>query len=180
MNTGVSNAPKLVVMGVAGCGKSTLAAGLALALGVPLIEGDEHHLPSSQDKMRQGIALQDSDREPWLDRLGDMLAACPGAGVLTCSALKRRYRERLRGHVPGLSFVFIEVGAAEAARRVASRAGHLFPATLVASQFESLEPPHHESGVLILAATLPPPMQLDTVLQWLALQAPRRSDALSA
>jgi len=176
----VSADPKVVVMGVAGSGKSTLAAGLALALAVPLIEGDEHHLPASQAKMRQGIALQDSDREPWLDRLGDTLLACPGAGVLTCSALKLRYRERLRAHVPGLSFVFIEVDAAEAARRVAARAGHLFPAALVASQFEALEPPHGEAGVLTVPASLRPQAQLDTALHWLAAQAPRRRDALSA
>jgi gluconokinase len=164
----VNGAHKVVVMGVAGSGKSTLAAGVAQALGVRMIEGDEHHLPASQDKMRRGIALHDSDREPWLDRLGEMLAASPGAAVLACSALKRRYRERLRAKVPGLRFVFIEVDQAEAASRVASRAGHLFPAGLVASQFETLETPAGEPGVLTVAATLPPPAQLDAALRWLA------------
>jgi len=162
-----NRAVKLVVIGVAGCGKSTLAAGIADALGAEMIEGDAHHLPASRDKMSRGIALQDSDREPWLDRLGALLAARPGAAILACSALKLRYRDRLRAAVPGLRFVFIEIEQAEAARRVGSRSGHLFPAALVASQFEALEAPHGEAGVLIVAATLSPDAQLEAALRWL-------------
>jgi gluconokinase len=170
-------AAKLVVMGVAGCGKSTLAAGIADALAAEMIEGDAHHLPSSRDKMTRGIALQDSDREPWLDRLGAMLAASPGAAILACSALKLRYRERLRAAVPRLRFVFIEIEQAEAARRVGLRSGHLFPAALVASQFEALEAPHGEAGVLTVAATLPPEAQLDAALRWLGADAARDAAA---
>jgi len=98
---------KLVVMGVAGSGKSALAARLAEALSCPLIEGDDFHPKESQDKMRNGIALDDADREPWLARLGELMASRPGSQVLTCSALKRRYRERLRLFVPELLFVYI-------------------------------------------------------------------------
>lgn len=163
-------------MGVAGCGKSTLAAGIADALGAEMIEGDEQHLPSSRDKMSRGIPLQDSDREPWLDRLGAMLAASPGAAILACSALKLRYRERLRAAVPGLRFVFLEIGHAEAVRRVGSRSGHLFPAALVASQFETLEAPHGEADVLTVTATLPPAAQRDAALRWLGTPALRSRD----
>lgn len=162
-----SPAYKVVVMGVAGCGKSTLAQGLAQALGGLLIEGDEHHLPLSQAKMRQGQPLTDADREPWLDRLAALLAAHPGHAVLSCSALKRQYRERLRAQVPGLRFVFIDIAPAEALRRVASRQGHEFPPSLVTSQFEALESPGSETGVLNVAATQAHADQLDAVTRWL-------------
>jgi gluconokinase len=159
---------KLIVMGVSGCGKSTLAAGVALALGCPLIEGDDLHLPESLARMRQGIALQDSDREPWLDRVGDALAEQGGTAVATCSALKRAYRERLRAKVPGLCFVFVDIAEADAKRRVGLRPGHLFPASLVASQFAALESPVGEPGVLRVDAALAPQAQLDAVAGWLA------------
>lgn len=160
-------APKLLVMGVAGCGKSTLAGGLARALAATLIEGDDHHLPQSQDKMRRGIALQDSDREPWLGRLGDLLAGEPGPAVLTCSALKRRYRDRLRAAVPALRTVFIEIPIEQSRARVAARPGHVFPPELVASQFDALEPPLGEPAVLTVPAQAAPQDQLRRVLRWL-------------
>jgi gluconokinase len=157
---------KLVVMGVSGCGKSVLGARIAAALGVPLIEGDDHHLPASRAKMRRGIALDDSDREPWLDRLGELLVQERGSAVLTCSALKRSYRDRLRARVPGLRFVYLEIDRAEAEARVRARTDHLFPATLVASQFEVLESPLGEDGVLAVPAAQPTAAQLQAVLEW--------------
>jgi gluconokinase len=156
---------KLLVMGVAGSGKSTLAAALAGALGAALIEGDDHHPPQSQDKMRRGIALQDSDREPWLARLGELLAAQRGGAVLTCSALKRRYRDQLRAAVSGLRIVYLDITLAESQARVAARPNHFFGAGLVASQFESLEVPVDEPGVLHVPASQTPTMQLQLVLQ---------------
>ena len=168
---------KLIVMGVSGCGKSMLGARIAAALGAPLIEGDDHHRPQSRAKMRRGIALADSDREPWLDRLGDLLAQQRGDVVLTCSALKRRYRQRLRARVPGLRFVFIDISQVEAAERVRSRSGHIFPHTLVASQFEALESPAGEVGVLAVPASEPTPAQVDAVLRWLGRSAPARGSA---
>lgn len=158
---------KLIVMGVAGCGKSTLGAGIATALECPLIEGDDHHLPESKAKMRKGIALQDSDREPWLDRLAELMSAQGGDLVLTCSALKRRYRDRLRARVPGLRFVFIDIDEVQAADRARSRSGHFFPDTLVASQFEALESPVGERGVLSVPASQPLQAQVDAVTHWL-------------
>ncbi|MEO6032190.1 MAG: gluconokinase [Burkholderiaceae bacterium] len=158
---------RLVVMGVSGCGKSTLAAALAQALHCTAIEGDAYHLPASQAKMRAGEPLTDADREPWLDRLGQLLAAAPGDAVLSCSALKRSYRDRLRARVPPLRFVFIEIDPALALQRVAARPGHFFPAALVASQFEALESPLGESGVLGVSAALALPEQVGTALRWL-------------
>lgn len=160
-------APKLLVMGVAGSGKSTLAAELARALAATLIEGDDHHLPQSQDKMRRGIALQDTDRDPWLGRLGDLLAAELGPAVLTCSALKRRYRERLRTAVPALRTVYIDIPPEASRARVAARPDHVFPPGLVASQFAALEVPTGEPGVLKLPAQQTLDAQVQTVLSWL-------------
>ena len=159
---------KLVVMGVSGCGKSTLAARLSQALACPMIEGDDFHLPQSQEKMRDGIPLQDTDREPWLDRLGQLMAWRSGDVVLTCSALKRAYRERLRAHVPGLRFVFVDIDVATAAARVGSRSGHLFPQSLVASQFSALERPVDEPGVATVRAHDALQDQVDAVMAWLA------------
>jgi gluconokinase len=164
---------KVVVMGVAGSGKSTLAARLAYALACPLIEGDDFHLDESQEKMRNGIPLEDSDREPWLTRLGQLMVSRPGDQVLTCSALKRRYRDLLRSCVPGLLFVYIDIDVASAAQRVGSRSGHLFPKSLVTTQFAALESPAGEEGVFEVSAQITPQQQVDAVLQWLATQAER-------
>ena len=160
-------AHRLTVMGVAGCGKSTLAAELARALNIALIEGDDHHSEHNQDKMRHGISLDDADRLPWLDALATLLARCDGGAVLTCSALKRRYRERLRASVPDLRIVFLDITPDAARYRVSERAAHLFPASLVGSQFEALESPLGEPGVLRIDAGQVPAVQRDTVLDWL-------------
>ena len=161
------NVPHILVMGVAGSGKSTLAAQLARELGIDLIEGDDHHSPGNQDKMRRGIALEDADRMPWLDALGALLASRNGGAVLTCSALKRRYRDRLRQAVPDLSIVFLDIALDAAHARVAGRSAHLFPPSLVRSQFEVLEPPVGETGVLRVDANQSRREQLCTVLTWL-------------
>jgi gluconokinase len=146
----------LVVMGVAGCGKSSIGAVVARSAGVPLIEGDTFHSPHSVAKMRQGVALDDSDRAGWLDRLGAQLQQHHAGVVLTCSALRRAYRERLRAASPGLRFAFLEIAREQALRRVAARgAAHFFSTDLVGSQFDTLESPVGEHGVLRLDATAP-------------------------
>jgi gluconokinase len=160
---------KVVVMGVSGCGKSTLAAAIAAHLSGVFIEGDDHHARSSVEKMKKGIPLDDSDRQPWLAHLRRLLAADSRPTVLTCSALKKSYRTTLRSSVPGLRFVFLELSIQEATRRVGLRPGHLFPAALVASQFDALEPPVSETGVLTVEATMPLTEQLNAVLSWLHL-----------
>ena len=158
---------KLVIMGVAGSGKSTLAEALARRLGCRMIEGDDLHPPANHAKMRAGIALSDQDRAPWLDRLGEAAAAHRGDVVMACSALKAAYRDRLRGLVPDLKFVFIDIDESLAGKRVARRQGHGFPASLVASQFATLEKPMAEPGVLPLQATQTLAAQIDRVIAWL-------------
>ncbi|MFN5049479.1 gluconokinase [Roseateles sp.] len=158
----------VVVMGVAGCGKSSLGAALAQALGWTYVEGDAFHAPASIAKMRAGIALDDADRAGWLDELGRQLQAHPQGVVLACSALKRAYRERLRAARPDLGFVFIEISRELALSRVAARAAqHLFPASLVDSQFAALESPMGESGVVAVPAAQAPEAQLQQALAWL-------------
>ena len=156
-------------MGVAGCGKSSLGSALAQAEGLPLIEGDDHHSPTSREKMRQGIALTDADREGWLTTLGQLLQAQSQGAVLTCSALKKVYRDRLRNACPGLRFVFLEIDRASAGQRVAARAGtHFFSSALVDSQFATLESPVGEAGVLRLDALLDLPSLQQQASAWLA------------
>lgn len=142
-------------MGVAGCGKSAVGQRIAQALHLPLIEGDEFHPPSNIEKMRQGRPLADEDRAGWLDRLGQELQRHPDGAVLTCSALKRSYRDRLRQAAPGLRFVHLALSQEQALRRVAARDGHFYPPSLVASQFEALQDPSGEAGVLAVDADLP-------------------------
>ncbi len=156
----------LVVMGVSGCGKSSVAAAVAQHLSLPLIEGDEFHSEANRALMREGIPLTDAHRADWLDRLGAELARRQGA-VLTCSALKAAYRERLRAASPGLRFAWLDLDAASALARVAQRPTHFFPPSLVATQFDALEPPTDEAGVLRLDALLPPQQLAEDICRWL-------------
>jgi gluconokinase len=146
----------IVIMGVAGCGKSSLGAALASAEGLPLVEGDDFHGAANRAKMSQGIALTDADREGWLDILGQQLQAHPLGLVLTCSSLKRSYRDQLRKARPELRFVFLEISRDEAQARVVARsATHFFSTSLVDSQFATLESPVGEPGVLQVDARHP-------------------------
>ena len=158
----------IVVMGVSGCGKSSLGAALAADLALPLIEGDDFHPPANVAKMSAGVALTDADRVGWLDTLARTLADAPSGAVLTCSALKRSYRAQLRSAVPDLRFVFLALARDEAERRVAARAAqHMFPASLVADQFATLESPVGEPGVLEVQATAPLADSAAQVRRWL-------------
>ena len=140
----------LVVMGVAGCGKSAVGERLAKLLALHLIEGDDFHPAANVQKMQQGIALDDADRIGWLQTLGAELARHPHGAVLTCSALKAAYRNALRASVPGLGFVYLAITPAESLKRVSQRADHFYPPCLVTSQFEALQDPSGEPGVLAL------------------------------
>ena len=168
-------ATALVVMGVAGCGKSSVGEACAERLGWRLVEGDDFHSADAILKMRSGMPLTDADREGWLDRLGSLLqlelmhrdGKKPGV-VLTCSALRKAYRDRLRAAVPGLRFAFLQIQQSAAEARVAARTDHLFPASLVASQFATLESPSGEAGVLTLDATASIAMLAQQVEAWLA------------
>jgi gluconokinase len=145
----------VVVMGVAGCGKSEVGQLIARELGLPLVEGDTFHPPANIAKMRGAVPLTDEDRTGWLDALARELAARPQGAVLTCSALKRSYRDRLRAGAPLLRFVHLSLPPDEAQTRVASRPGHFMPPSLVASQFEALEDPAGEPGVVVIDACQP-------------------------
>jgi gluconokinase len=149
------SAMHVVVMGVSGCGKSEVGQTLAEAISLPLVEGDEYHPPANIEKMSRGVPLQDDDRAGWLARLGDELARREGGAVLTCSALKRAYRDVLRAACPGVRFLHLRLDEAEAQRRVGSRPGHFYPPALVSTQFAALEDPAGEPGVLQVDATLP-------------------------
>ena len=142
-------------MGVSGCGKSAVAQRIALQLALPLIEGDDFHPASNIAKMQQGTALTDDDRAQWLHTLGTELARHPQGVVMTCSALKTTYRSTLRAAAPQLRFVHLAITQAESLRRVGNRPGHFYPPSLVASQFEALQDPAGEYGVLSLAADAP-------------------------
>ena len=164
------------MMGVAGCGKSSAGQALAQTLGLPLIEGDEFHPERNLEKMRQGMPLSDTDRAEWLSALGRALEQHPGGAVLTCSALKASYRDRLRAHAPGLRFVFLEIDPQTAHQRVTARVGaHLFPPSLVTSQFATLESPVGEPGVLPVNATQPLTALTDTVARWLRDETTRKA-----
>lgn len=148
-------ATSIVIMGVAGCGKSSLGQVVARAQDLPLIEGDDFHSPDNRAKMSQGIALTDADRAGWLDTLARQLLAHPQGVVLTCSALKRAYRERLRQACPALRFAYLAISRETAQKRVLARANeHFFSTKLVDSQFATLEVPSDEPGVLTLDAAL--------------------------
>jgi gluconokinase len=147
----------IVVMGVAGCGKSEVGQKIADLLGIVLVEGDHFHPKANVEKMRAGIPLTDSDRQGWLNSLCAQMIALSKQGqffVLTCSALKRTYRDVLRDAMPGLSFLFLMIDPATALARVAARAGHFYPPHLVVSQFEALEDPRQEPGVISLSTDL--------------------------
>ncbi|MBS0291164.1 MAG: gluconokinase [Proteobacteria bacterium] len=163
-------------MGVSGCGKSSVGEACAEALGWTLHEGDAHHAPRSIAKMRSGVALTDADRAGWLDRLATLLVPQPGAPgvVLTCSALRRKYRDRLRAGNPHVGFVFLALDYEQALQRVQSRAGHFFSPALVADQFGTLESPEGEPGVLTLDATRPVAELAQAVARWLHGQPARR------
>lgn len=130
----------LVVMGVSGSGKSTVGAAIAQRLRVPFADADDFHPDANVAKMSAGHALDDDDRYPWLETIGRWLADHRDGGVMSCSALKRKYRDQLRAHYPDTRFVHL-VGTPEViGRRQASRPGHFMPASLLASQFDTLEP----------------------------------------
>ena len=161
----------VVVMGVSGCGKSSLAREIATALGRPMIEGDDFHGAENKALMAAGTPLTDALRADWLETLGQQLTRYPGGAVLSCSALKKRYRDQLRVASKGLRFVYLELSPEDALERVRGRAsGHFFPGTLVASQFEALEPPGDEPGVLSLDATESPSTLVQAALAWIEQQ----------
>jgi len=159
----------IVVMGVSGCGKTSVALALSERIGARMIEGDAYHPEHNVQKMKAGIALTDADRQGWLEQLATELASVVATGqvaVLACSALKRRYRDTLRAGVAELGFVYLEVSPEAAAERVSLRSGHFMPATLVESQFRDLESPTAEPRVLSVSGTDPLHVIVDQAQRW--------------
>ena len=135
-----SAAPLIVVMGVSGCGKSTIGAALAQRLGVAFIDGDDLHPAANVARMAAGIPLDDDDRAPWLSSIGRTLGDHAGAGlVIACSALKRGYRDVIRREAPATVFVHAHGDAELIRARMAARPGHFMPAALLQSQLAALE-----------------------------------------
>ncbi|WP_342118297.1 gluconokinase [Pseudoduganella sp. OTU4001] len=144
-----------VVMGVSGSGKSSVGAALAEALGVRFLEGDDYHSPANVARMRAGVALTDEDRAEWLDRLSAEIALAAAAGeglVLSCSALRRRYRDQLRAADPGLRFAHIHGPRELFAQRMQARPNHFMPVALLDSQLAALEPLQPDEAGLTLDA----------------------------
>ncbi len=157
----------LVVMGAAGAGKSHIGAALATTLGVPFVEGDAFHPPGNVARMAAGIPLTDADRHGWLLALAQELRNARVAGqgvVLACSALKRRYRDLLRGGDDSVRFVFLSGSAAMLRARLAARPGHYMPASLIDSQLEALEAPHADEHAVTFDADQPPDAIIGAVI----------------
>ena len=143
--------PAIVVMGVSGSGKSTVGRALAQALATPYVEGDDLHPPHNVALMAAGTALTDADRQGWLTAVGRRLAddtARARGVVVSCSALKRSYRDQLRAAAPGVLFVHLHGPQALLAQRLAQRKGHYMPASLLQSQLDTLEPPLPDEAAL--------------------------------
>jgi gluconokinase len=158
-------APLIVVGGVAGCGKTTLAAALADALGINFRDGDDLHPEANKAKMAAGVALTDADRAPWLAACAAQLAAWGDAGgVISASALKRAYRDTLYRAHPNVRYVLIRITRELATARAAARADHFWPASLTASQFEILEAPTSDEPALIVEAEWQTEVQVAVVM----------------
>ena len=167
--TGV--APVIVVMGVSGCGKSTVAAAIGQALGLPFLEGDKLHSAANVARMASGTPLTDADRAGWLELLAQRIARsrADGAGlVLACSALKRAYRDVLRRGASDLVLVYLRGAPALLAERTAARSGHYMPASLLGSQLATLEPPQLDE--IAVDADIAQPVQIQVAAILAALR----------
>ena len=162
----------LVVMGVTGCGKSTVAARLAARLGWPMVEGDQFHSAANLAKMAGGVPLDDGDREPWLRQIAAAVEAWRVAGtpgVITCSALRRRYRAMIAAGKDDVWFVYLRGSREVIAARLAERRGHFMPASLHDSQLATLEEPTPPERVISVELALPAEALLEAILQEVAV-----------
>ena len=151
-------------MGVSGSGKSTVGQLLATALALSFVDGDDLHPAENKKKMAAGIALSDLDRAPWLDAIAEVLAR--GSVVVACSALRRRYRDRLRAAVPELRLVYLQGSRELLSERISGRKHHFMPVTLLDSQLATLEEPGAEEGALTVDVALAPAEIVARVVRW--------------
>ena len=165
------------IFGPESSGKTTVAERLAARLGWRFLEGDRLHPPANVEKMRQGIPLTDADRAPWLDMIGEELkrwAVDGRAGVLTCSALKRAYRDRIRAARPDVRFAYVKGSQALIEARVAARHHEYMPASLLKSQFDALEEPAPDEPAVTIDASGSPDTEVAAVIAALGLDRARR------
>jgi gluconokinase len=164
--------PVLVIMGVSGSGKSTVAGVVSGRLGWDLAEGDDLHPAANVAKMQAGQPLTDDDRWPWLETIADWIRQHTQAGtpgVITCSALKKRYRDVLRGD--NVVFVFLQGSKDNISGRLASRHGHFMPPALLESQFEALEEPTEDENYISLCVSATPAEEAQEIIERLNLTA---------
>lgn len=164
----------VIVMGVAGCGKSTVGMLLADRLGVPFADADDFHSEDNKRKMASGIGLSDSDRQPWLEELAKLLAGWKetgSGGVLACSALKEKYRDALRSSGTSPLFVYLEIEKEVARARLAERSEHYMKPVMVDSQFATLEVPHGKDALAISAMNSPAQI-VSHIIECLAASSP--------
>ncbi|CAN5755155.1 gluconokinase [soil metagenome] len=163
----------LVVMGVSGCGKTTVAALLAGRLGWPFEEGDALHPQANIDKMKAGHPLDDDDRAPWLEKVADWVGErldAGGSGLITCSALKRSYRNKINRRGSGVVFVYLHGSYDTIAARLAARHGHFMPTKLLDSQFAGLQEPGADEPAIRVDVGPAPSEIADTVIAMLGLE----------
>lgn len=161
---------RIVVMGVSGCGKSSVGAALSQALGIPYRDGDDLHPAVNVAKMRAGEALTDADRWPWLDRVAQELARLAPV-IVGCSALRRAYRDRIRAGAGGpVLFVHLAGSREVIAARMAARSGHFMPASLLDSQFATLEPPGPDEAAITVDIDQPMDRLVAEILRRLELR----------
>jgi gluconokinase len=159
---------RVIVMGVSGSGKSSVGSAIANALALPFIEGDVLHPQSNVQKMAAGIPLTDEDRWPWLDTIGAQLAKAEQGIVLSCSALKKIYRDRLRQAADGhLAFIFLDGSRQVLRDHMGKRTGHFMPVSMLDSQLSTLEPPTGEPLVLRQDVAEPVAQIVQTSVNWL-------------
>lgn len=164
----------LVLMGVSGCGKSTIGARLSKALGWPFRDADSFHPQSNVDKMRRGIPLTDEDRLPWLAAIAHWIDARCAAGepaIVSCSALKRSYRRIVIGGRRGVRLVYLKGDISLVAGRMQRRKRHFMPVSLLENQFAILEEPGPDERPIVVSVALPPPRVAGAILAALALAA---------
>jgi carbohydrate kinase (thermoresistant glucokinase family) len=162
----------VVVSGVAGSGKTTIGRILAERLDVPYAEADDFHSEANRLRMAAGLPLSDDDREPWLAAIRSWIdgrISAGESGVVTCSALKRSYRDQL--HRPDVLLVFLKVDWETASQRLEERRNHFFPAALAQSQFETLEEPQPGEDVLVVDATLPIESVVSQILEAISVRS---------
>lgn len=171
MDQGPPHPPVILVMGVAGAGKSAVAGQLAATLGLALVEGDSFHPAANVAKMARGEALTDADRAGWLQairrRIEELVAQGRGA-VVACSALKRAYRRSLLAALPGARIVCLSGSFRLLEERIRQRRGHFMPASLLRSQFDTLEAPDPDEHALVIDVAPPLETVTATVLRHLA------------